>query len=181
MTTNERQPMLFADLPLPSAPPEAPPATSRRTSGPPRRPRKRHQQLALDFDFREFGRSAAPAIDEDDDAFDYPQHRRTVHGRDPAPVTRAAASVWDLAASVRNDGRRTARFAQAGRDSDSPLYRVEREAGRVKVVRLRPEETEEWAERERVRRAKQRPPRPPKGAKTRGKKVREWDGEAVED
>lgn len=40
--------------------------------------------------------------------------------------------------------------------------------------------TEEKAERERERRARQKPPRPSKRARTRGKKVRAWDGEGIE-
>ena len=35
-------------------------------------------------------------------------------------------------------------------------------------------------EAERIRRAKQRPPKPTRAAKTRGRKVREWDGEVAE-
>lgn len=177
MTTDERQPMLFADLPLLSAPSDAAPVSPRRSNGAPRRTRRRHQQLALDFDFREFAQADALAGDAEDTAFDYPLHRRTVAGREPPPATRAAASIWDLAASLPSSpGRR--RPPAADEAPAQPLYLVEREAGRVRVVRLRPEETEEWAERERARRAKQRPPRPVKAAKTRGKKVRAWDGES---
>lgn len=177
MTTDERQPMLFADLPIPSAPPQAPPSRVRRRAASARPRRRRAVQMALDFDAREFAQADA-FLDDGDTAWDYPQHRRSVAGHEPRPVTRAAASVWDLAAVVRDQPRRRSSESDG---PAAPLYRVEREAGRVRVVRLRPEETEEWAERERVRRAKQRPPRPPKGAKTRGKKVRAWDGEAVGD
>lgn len=180
MTTDERQPMLFADLPLLSAPPDAAPAGPRCTIGAPRRPRRRQQQLALDFDFREFSQADALAGDAEDTAFDYPLHRRTVAGREPPPATRAASSIWDLAASLPSSPVRRPPPAAAEAPAQR-LYFVEREAGCVRVVRLRPEETEEWAERERARRAKQRPPRPVKTAKTRGKKVRAWDGEAVED
>ena len=180
MTTDERQPMLFADLPIPSALPKAPrPKRRRKARG---RQRKRHAvQLVLDFWARDVpGRPTVAPLDDEDTAFDFPQHCRSVAGHKPPPATTAAASIWDLAAMPRALPRRRSPGASIEAPAP-PAYRVERDAGRVRVVRLRPEETEEWIERERVRRAKQRPPRPSKGAKTRGKKVRAWDGEAVED
>jgi len=41
---------------------------------------------------------------------------------------------------------------------------------------IRPQETAEWAEREQARRARQKPPRPTKRAKTMGKKFAELIG-----
>lgn len=180
MTTDERQPMLFADLPIPSAPPEAPRGPARRRSAS-RRKRRREKQLVLDFWARDLtDAQAAPLTQDDEDTpFDFPQHCRSVAGHEPPPQTTAASSIWAMAAAVRAEPRRRSR---PGPDSvaQPPAYRVEREAGRVRVVKLRPEETEAGAERERARRAKQRPPKPTRQAKTRGKKVRVWDGEETE-
>lgn len=58
---------------------------------------------------------------------------------------------------------------------------IVRDVGRVRVVRLLPQETLEWQEREVRRRAKQRPPRPPRGAKTRSKKLLDLIGRAYDD
>ena len=112
-----------------------------------------------------------------DDLPDAPLVHRVVSAADAPPVkTLGVASVFALAGSLQSLGR-----CRATEDVAAPApYRVEREAGRIRVVRLRPEETEEWQERERARRARQKPPRPVAKAKTRGKKVRGWDGEAVE-
>lgn len=176
MTTDERQPMLFADLPIPSAPPQAPPSRARRRAASARPRRRRAVQMALDFDAREFAAAQADAfLDDGDSAWDFPQHRRSVAGHEPPPATNAVASIFALATAVRAQPQR--RPSPQAPAAAPPLIRVEREAGCVRVVRLRPDETEEWAERERQRRARQRPPRPPKAAKTRGKKVRQWDGE----
>lgn len=179
MNTDARQPMLFADLPIPSVLPEAPRAPLRRRAAPAgaRRPAV---QLVLDFWWREFGAAHTGApLDAEDTPWDFPQHHRVVAGHEPPPKTTGFSSVWDLAAAPRALPRW--RSPGSGDVPQAPTLRVEREAGRVLVVRLRPEETEEWAERERIRRAKQRPPRPAKAAKTRGKKVRAWDGEVVEE
>lgn len=54
---------------------------------------------------------------------------------------------------------------------------VIQEDGITRVVTLREQDTPEWAERERQRRARQRPPRPTKGAKTRSKKLNDLIGE----
>jgi hypothetical protein len=53
-----------------------------------------------------------------------------------------------------------------------PPRRIERELGLVRVVEIRPEDTAAWREREQSRRAKQRPPPPTKGWRTRSKKLR---------
>lgn len=188
MTHDARQQMLFADLPEP-----APPAVPASRVALARRCRaaiapRRAVQMLLDFDDRDIGPVVAAQLGPDDDAWDFMARRRTVAGRDPAPRTTAPASIFALAAGVRADAARKGgapRKPKAARASapapSPPLIKVEREAGRVRVVRLRPDETEEWAERERLRRARQRPPKPTKAAKSRGKKVRAWDGEAVEE
>lgn len=186
MTTAERQPMLFDDLPIPAAVPATRTALARRCRV--RVAPRRDVQLVLDFDFREFAAQASGWLDDEDTAYDFPTRRRTVAGRDPAPRTTGAASIFALAAGVRLEAARKGGVPRRPKASRAPspapappLIRVEREDGRVRVVRLRPEETDEWAERERLRRARQRPPKPTKAAKSRGKKVRAWDGEAVGD
>ena len=112
-----------------------------------------------------------PTDDEDADTpFDFPE-RRIVQAVDTKPVkTRAARSIWDAA----TNGFGGAGFAMVL--AEMPLYRVERGPGVVRVVRLQHDETPEFMEKERARREAQRflcpPPRPTKGAKTRGKKVK---------
>jgi hypothetical protein len=180
MTTAERQPMLFEDLPTPAAAPAVRATFARR------RPRVagaplRAMQLVLDFDFREFAAQASGWLDDEDTAYDFPTRLRTVAGRQAPPHTAAAPSIWALAAAAARSKPSKSAKPRAAPPAAGPLLRVEREDGRVRVVRLRPEETQEWAERERLRRAKQRPPKPTKAAKSRGKKVRAWDGEAVEE
>jgi hypothetical protein len=59
---------------------------------------------------------------------------------------------------------------------DQSLLSVRREGGSVVVSRLTVQETEEWKERERQRRARQVLPKPPAGAKTRSKKLLELVG-----
>lgn len=79
----------------------------------------------------------------------------------------AAASVFALAAGTPELGHKLWRQPVAER---AP-YRVERDGDCTRLVRMLPQETDEWMERERARRARQRPPRPPKTAKTRGRKL----------
>jgi hypothetical protein len=115
-----------------------------------------------------------------DTAFDFPRHA-VVKAGDAAPVaTRAPSSIFTMADAMKaaKSLQKHGRFGAAA-VFEPPPYRVERDGDRVRVVRLLPEETDEWKERERVRRAKQRPPKPTARAKTRGKKVRAWDGEGV--
>lgn len=114
-----------------------------------------------------------------DTAFDIP-HRAVIPAAAlPPPETKAPRSIFDMAAQFRGGPR--VRFREQAPAKLPSTYRVERDADRVRVVRVRPEETEERIEQERARRARQRPPRPTAKAKTRGKKVRAWDGESIED
>lgn len=187
MTPTERQPMLFEDLPIPEAVPATRAAIARRLRT--AAVRRRAVQLALDFDVRDIGATTGEMLGPEDDGWDFMSRRRTLAGREPPPRTTGAASIFALAAGVRAEVARkgpkraskkpAARVTVAG--TPAPLIRVVRDGDRVRVVRLRPDETEEWAERERQRRARQRPPKPTKAAKSRGKKVRAWDGEGVED
>jgi len=174
MTHTDRQMLLFTDLPIPTAPPASPPPK-------PVRPwRVAVQVLAclLQVPIR----APLRALERDDlpDPEALPV-RRIVSAADAPPVhTVAVSSIFGLAATVQSLKR--GRFGAAEQFEPAP-YRVERDyaTGAVRVIRQRPEETPEWQERERVRRAKQRPPKPTAKAKTRGKKVRAWDGEGTDD
>ena len=86
----------------------------------------------------------------------------------------AASSVFALAAGKPALGHKLWRQPVAER---AP-HRIERDGDRVRVIRMLPQETDEWQERERARRARQRPPKPPKKAKTRGRKLLDLIGTA---
>lgn len=118
-----------------------------------------------------------------DDAFDFPEHRVVSAADAPPPVTRAPASIFAMAATYLK-GQPPRRYdfkpSEPGRLAASA---VERAAGVTRVVGAQypaARWTPEKEEAERIRRAKQRPPKPTAGAKSRGKKVREWDGEGAE-
>jgi hypothetical protein len=172
MTHPADQMLLFTDLPIPTAPPASP------LPKPDRPWRVAVQALAclLQLPIR----APLRELDRDDLAEPAPVHR-IVSAADAPPVqTVAVSSIFGLAATVQSLKR--GRFGTAEQFEPAP-YRVERSYadGTLRVIRQRPEETAEWQERERVRRAKQRPPKPSAKAKTRGKKVRAWDGEGTDD
>lgn len=157
---------LFDDLP-PCRPAEP---TPHHRPKPKRSPIRKAVQLLLSF------RPRYEAQDADDSDWDFPEHRVIKAKEAPKVTTTAPRSVFDLAAAgvmLRTGGRFGAAPASL---ASAPLYRVEREDGRTRVVRLRPDETDEWAERERIRRAKQRPPKPVKAARTKGEKLKELIG-----
>jgi hypothetical protein len=125
--------------------------------------------------------SAAPAppylLDEDeadDPRLAIVRRWLPVGSEERRPATRAIVSVFGL-----DSAPPALVLWQSTKPSPPEPYRVERSLadGRVRVIRLRPEETTEWQERELARRARQRPPKPTFKAKTRGRKVRAWDGE----
>lgn len=159
----ELQLLLFVDLPIPD------PASPRQ-----RARRKRLQlfgrlwrQMELKLVPR---RQPRPAAEPDSDTeYDYPVHRIACAASLPAPTFSAPRSVFDLASFGLASGITQCQPAQIHR-------RVIREDGVTRHVAMRYQETDEWAERERARRAKQRPPRPPKGAKTMSGKLRELVG-----
>lgn len=97
----------------------------------------------------------------------YVQRRRP----GPAPKQRrVATSAFDLAAV---DLRIT-----IGKGGERNICRqVVRDGDTVRHVAIREQDTDEWAEREQQRRARQRPPRPAKSAKTRSKKLNDLIGE----
>ena len=163
MTTQEHQLQLFHDLPPPQAARHSRIAALWCEWNP-------WQQLPIPWVLRDLERDI-------DDDFDFPVHR-VLTATEPRPMapprTIAPSSIFNLAATVD-------RLKSFGRFGDSagftpPTLRVHREGDRVRVVRLREDETEEWRERERIRRAKQRPPKPTKKAKTRGAKLMEMIG-----
>lgn len=179
--------MLFAELPVPEDAAEQLARRSRicvpwrvavsvlRLIGK-RRPRlpTEHEQIPLRIVLREPERDDVPEP--------MPVHR-LVSAADAEPLRPTGfSSVFGMADAAKASKalRQHGRFGAASGFEPAP-YRVEREFGRVRVVRLQVQDTEEWQERERVRRAKQRPPKPTAKAKTRGKKVRRWDGEEHDD
>lgn len=119
----------------------------------------------------------APEIPPDD-AFDFPE-RRVISARQAEPVkTRAPASIFAFAAACGHVGGRMPAFQPS---APAPLHSVavQRADGVIRNVgAMYPAGrwTPEKQEAERARRARQRPPKPTAAAKTRGKKVREWDG-----
>ncbi|MCW5664035.1 MAG: hypothetical protein KIT35_09390 [Piscinibacter sp.] len=88
----------------------------------------------------------------------------------------AVRSVFELA-SLDHLGRRLWRQPVIARAPNV----IVRDVDRVRVVRLHPMETAEWQQREERRRAKQRPPKPTKGAKTRGRKLLDLIGNSFDD
>lgn len=119
--------------------------------------------------------------EDDDDAWDFPV-RRIVRATDAEPIrSRAPASIFDFAARLASS-RRKPPEAQDSQPAKLPAVAVHRANGTTRIVGgMYPANrwTPEKEEAERIRRAKQRPPKPPKAAKTRGRKVREWDGEVM--
>lgn len=125
----------------------------------------------------------APA-DEADDAFDYPVHR-LVSAADAPPVPATGpSSIFDVEVLMRMSNAMRL-HGRTGHDEafKAPVSEVVRSNGSAKVVGASYPANRWTAEREeaeRERRARQKPPKPSKAAKTRGKKVREWDGEGVQ-
>lgn len=136
----------------------------------------------------------APILPPDDDEEDEPTApfvHLVLSGEEAAnaatPYTRAPRSIFDLAAAAAASKalRTGGRFGAAGGfvPSPGPAPAVQREGGVVKVTGARyPADrwTPEKAEAERKRRARQKPPRPTAKARTRGRKVRRWDGEDMD-
>ena len=127
-------------------------------------------------------------VDPDDipEEGDFPEHRWT-RAADCEPVhTRAAASIFAMAAEL--GAERTARQvisefmlwpagepAAPVKPARAPTLcrRIVRDGDVTRHIALREQDTEEWAEKERQRRARQKPPRPQK-QKFKMKGTREW-------
>jgi hypothetical protein len=89
------------------------------------------------------------------------------------PQTTGIPSVFDPAFVVLSKPTRPPRP-----EEPQPRYGVTtREVGVVRHTARRYDETEEWAEKERQRRARQRVPKPTKRARTRGRKLLELIGQ----
>lgn len=171
MTAAERQMLLFTDLPTPPAPTASP---SRRRVLAAVAAAFLGEQLAFRFVLRDLERDDVPEPG--------PVHR-VVKAADAEPLkVIPVASIFGLADTYK--ALKRGRFgAGLGDKEEAPKepapYRVERSwaDGVHRVIRQRPEETVEWQEKERARRAKQRPPKPTRKAKTRSKKLLELIGE----
>jgi len=138
------------------------------------------------------GTATADADDDADTAFDYPAHV-LVSARDaPALVSNAPRSVFDLPTRELPASRlwpwwpAKQRSLAVGADGTGAIEAKRKVVATVDVGpgitrtigAVYPERwTEEDHERERMRRAKQRPPKPPKRAKTRGRKLRDLIGD----
>lgn len=121
-----------------------------------------------------------------DDEFDFPKHRIVSAAAERPPATNAPPSIFALAARIAAKARRGAHRSDASFLPSIParLQSVAVERGHSQGVTRNVGSmypagrwTPEKEEAERVRRAKQRPPKPTKAARTRGEKVRAWDGE----
>lgn len=127
------------------------------------------RQLEIVFRLRD------PVRDDLDSPFDQPTQRRIPADAAPRPEVRAPRSVWELAsASIRS-----VRLSQAA--EPSVRTRVVRDGSAVRCERIAVQDTPEYQEAERARRARQKLP----SAKQRGwsstksAKLRQIDGEVV--
>lgn len=170
--------MLWPDLPTPAAAP-----TTRRPRRVAASDCRIFEQMAFAFVLRTLERDD---LDDADPFYAQPVHRMVQAADMPAPDVRGPRSVFDMAAIVADAGRMLA--AGLGRFGSAEQFTarrptVQREAGVLKVAGAAYPANrwdQERVEQERQRRARQRPPKPSGKAKTRGKKVRAWDGEGDE-
>jgi hypothetical protein len=116
--------------------------------------------------------------DEEDDPFVTAPlvHRLVPAHLTPLPQTSGIRSIFDFAATVLSVPDKSKRRAPPQESQPLSIQaqrhgRTEREVGVTRHVAMRHDETEEWQERERRRRARQRVPRPVKAARTRGRKL----------
>lgn len=112
--------------------------------------------------------------DEDQDWWSAQAPRHTwvpATARKPPKIT-APRSIFEAAAFEPKAVR------MRGAQCEAPRARkvVEIADGVHRHIALLPQETDEWAERERARRARQVPPKAPKGARTKGRKLIELVG-----
>lgn len=106
-----------------------------------------------------------------------PVHRIVAAAGLSPPVTRAARSVFDLAAGL---GETTSDVTPDASPYPAEVRQVVRTGGTTRHVGCAyPSNrwTPEREEQERARRARQRPPKPVKGARTRSRKLSEMIGE----
>lgn len=140
------------------------------------------EQIDLFADLAGQDPNSLPVDESDDDPLvKLPIIHRIVSAADrDLPRTFGVCSVFSegsaaaLAASAAAE--RDRRKAEGAARQEKPLYRVKRQEGVIRCERILPQETDEWAEREAARRARQKPPKPGKGMKTRGAKLLEMIG-----
>ncbi len=110
-------------------------------------------------------------VDPDDipEEGDFPEHRWTLAAACEAPKVRGPASIFELGASVAaaqviNEFRLRPRAAKVHTIEQQAMRpaRIIREGDTVRHVAMRVQETDEWQEKERARRARQVLPKPPK-------------------
>lgn len=137
---------------------------------------------------------AASEDDFDADLIDdgdlLPVTRRVLPAKgQPVPMTFAPRSVFEMASMMATKLKLHGRFgAASGFDDRKPepsrvVAKVDLGNGRTKVVGANypPRWTEHDVEKERQRRARQKPPKPTKKAKTRGRKLLELIGDDNDD
>lgn len=96
-----------------------------------------------------------------------------VRRRKPGPTPKPREVATDVFSFAALGQRIT-----VGKGGERSICRVvTREDGVTRHVAIREQDTAEWAEREQQRRARQRPPRPVKAAKTRSKKFMDLIGD----
>ena len=118
---------------------------------------------------------------EADDDFDYPLQRVVPAAQAEAPTTRAVRSIFDMAAAAAASQalRAGGRFGASEQFKAQQAPQVTRVDGVVRVVGARYPANrwdEQRHEQERARRARQKPPRPTKRARTKSKKLRDMIG-----
>lgn len=125
-----------------------------------------------------------PADDgETDTAWDFPAQSVVAACEAKALRTSAASSIFGMADAIKaaKDLRRRGRFGEScGFLPSTPSPTVTREGGIVRVVGAAYPANrwdEQRHEQERQRRARQKPPRPTKRARTKGKKLRDLIGD----
>lgn len=121
-------------------------------------------ELLQDLQLDELG--AAPVAGQDDPLAAVPVIQRLISA-DRATEMRplGPASVFDLAAWPM-------KIASRMTGQHKTITRIERTDTGVRCTRILPQDTAEWQERERARRARQRPPKPTQRAKTMSEKMR---------
>lgn len=130
---------------------------------------------------RQMASHEPPPADEQDDPRDaIVQRLLPATTTERPPTTRGVRSVFELGIRPTAGLQLAPGLAQGTAGPAPRISKVQRDTGALRVVGGRYPDNRWSAERELeeiARRAKQRPPRPTKGFRTRGKKVRAWDGE----
>lgn len=148
---------LFVGLAVPDAP------VARRKWG--RKVRRPEPALPVQLDLKE-----QEPVDPDEipEPGDYPAHWIVKAEDRPLPKGLGARSIFDLGlaampAQVISEMMTARTDEKPIAPMPDPIHRrVIREAGVTRHISMRYQETEEWAEKERARRARQKLPKPPK-------------------